>query len=170
MYPLFVDYGQPCQPGEYRAARTLIEVIGLEPIEIVSVPQVAHIGVNTLRNGTEYFPSRNLFLLTLAAMYAYRLDISDLMIGLIRDSADMLPDCSPEFLKRVGQLLNLEYPRLTIHAPFITRTKNDIVQEAVQYGLNPQVTFCCNDLADHHCWRCSSCQDRLHTLRSLQQM
>jgi 7-cyano-7-deazaguanine synthase len=169
--PLFVDYGQATQPAEWQAVCALLELAGLSACRPVSLPNVASLGTGSLSRSTshmpKYFPSRNLLLVTLAAIHAYANNVSHIMIGLIADTASSLPDCSIQFIENLQSLLSIEHPQLTIEAPFIERYKAEIVQEAIVNGLKPEITFSCNRLANHHCWTCPSCLDRLRVLRDL---
>jgi 7-cyano-7-deazaguanine synthase len=169
--PLFVDYGQITQPSEWQSVCALLDLAGLPPTTPIAVSEIACLGTGTLAESTadvtDYFPSRNLLLLTLAAMYSFVNDVSHIMIGLIADAAAALPDCSSQFVDRVRDVLNIEYPHLNVQAPFIERSKMEIVSEAMAYGLQPELTFSCNRLPDHHCWECSSCLDRLRVLEGL---
>lgn len=172
--PLFVNYGQATFPGEWQSVKFLINSTRQSSIKPLNIPKIATLGAGTLVPGSEeclpsdqYFPSRNLMLITIAAMYAYQKKASSILIGLIADTANSLPDCSPIFLENAENVLRLEYPDLQVKAPFITRSKVDIVREAIAYGFIPENTFCCNRLPEHHCWSCPSCIDRSNTLRQL---
>lgn len=172
--PLFINYGQKTFPGEWQSVKFLINSTGINPIMPLDVSQIASLGTGTLASGSEeclpsdqYFPSRNMLLITLAAMYAYQNRVSTILIGLIADTASSLPDCSSKYIKKAGSVFHLEYPKLQLRAPFITRSKVEIVREAKFYGFIPENTFCCNRLPDHHCWTCPSCIDRMNTLEQL---
>ncbi len=90
-----------------------------------------------------------------------------ILFSLVADTASVFPDCSSEFINQTQTILRLEYSNLKIDAPFIARSKIDIVQDAMHYGFNPETTFCCNRFSDHHCWSCPSCLDRYKVLNSL---
>lgn len=172
--PLIVNYGQVTFPGEWQSVKFLINSTGLSSIKPLHIPKIASLGSGTLVTridenppNDQYFPSRNLLLITIAAMYAYKKNASSIYIGLIADTAEILPDCSLYFLKKAQQVIQVEYPNLRLEAPFITRSKLDVVSEALKRGFIPENTFCCNRLPDHHCWSCPSCLDRLRTLKSL---
>lgn len=172
--PLFVNYGQVTFPGEWFSVRSLLESTKLPPIKPLDVQNISTFGAGTLIQSKEkilpidqYFPSRNLFLITLAAMYAYQIKVSSILIGLIADTANSLPDCSPDFLLHINDTLQLEYPELQVTAPYITRSKLDTVREAMNYGFIPENTFCCNRFSDHHCGKCPSCIDRFNILAKL---
>lgn len=172
--PLFVNYGQVTFPGEWFSVRHLLESNKLPPIKPLDVQNISTFGAGPLTRSNErilpvdqYFPSRNLFLITLAAMYAYQERFFSILIGLIADTANILPDCSPEFLLRTNKTLQLEYPEIQVTAPYITRSKLDIVREAMEYGFIPENTFCCNRFSDHHCGVCPSCIDRFNILAKL---
>src|ERR1700690_2291490 len=72
--PLYVNYGQISFPGEWQSVKYLLKSVGEAPISPLSVPDIATFGAGTLvgkanKNPVDqYFPSRNILLLTLAAM------------------------------------------------------------------------------------------------------
>jgi 7-cyano-7-deazaguanine synthase len=171
--PLFVNYGQTSFPGEFSSVQYLLKKAGSQPVSPINIPEIYKLADNNPNETSgglsiyQYYPSRNLLLLTLAAMFAYKNDISLILIGLISDTINILPDCSPEFINQVQKILQIEYPKIIISAPYISRSKIDIVEEAIEFGLEPGNTFCCNRLADHHCWSCPSCIDRRRVLETL---
>jgi 7-cyano-7-deazaguanine synthase len=171
--PLFINYGQIAFPGEWFSVQNLLTTAGLPAIFPLSIPEISSLGShmpidgNHRHSANQYYPSRNLLLLTLAAICAYQSNISLILIGLVSDTANVFPDCSSEFINHTDALLKLEYPNLQIDAPFITRSKIDIVKETIPFGFNPETTFCCNRFPDHHCWSCPSCLDRYKILNSV---
>jgi 7-cyano-7-deazaguanine synthase len=174
VFPLFIDYGQISKPGELRAVTSLLALTHTYPLKVVSIPDIASIGYQPVwgenareENTRDYFPTRNLLLLTIASIYAFQKGVLQILIGLIADTANVLPDCSTHFLDAANQIFRVEYPNLRIEAPFIRRSKIDIVKEASRFGYRPELTFCCNRQQNHHCWRCPSCQDRYSILSNL---
>jgi len=172
IFPLHVDYGQVTEKGEWVATQSLLNVVDTSPVVRLSTPDVAKLASGTLTGrksdiDIEYFPSRNLFLLTLAAMYAHSLNISTIMLGLIANSSEIFPDTSPTYLASVQTVLRLEYPNISVKAPFVEKEKTEIVSAAIELGLIPELTFSCNRLAERHCWHCSSCADRLYVFNKL---
>lgn len=170
--PLIVNYGQKTFQGEWRATQSILESAHMPSILPLSVEGIYETGLRSKTedrslNSNQYFPSRNTLLICLAAMYAYSLEINLIMIGLIKDVSHILPDCSEEFIKKCNSLLRIEYPKLTISAPFINRYKTSIVKESIDNGLNPRLTFCCNRLSENHCWACPSCLDRQRVFSEL---
>lgn len=162
--PLFINYGQTGASPEMTSAQAVASRVGkLSPIclsteNIFSAIQKSEDGYR------EYFPSRNLYLLTIASMVAYKLEISRVMIGLIGGTAERFPDTSPEFLRAANRVLALEHPDISFEAPFISMRKEKIVDEAIGMGLPVQLTYSCNMGRLFHCWTCASCLDRWDVL------
>ncbi|PKO09787.1 MAG: hypothetical protein CVU40_07830 [Chloroflexi bacterium HGW-Chloroflexi-2] len=173
IYPLYINYGQIPFPGEWSSTKYFLKKFDFPEIEPFDVSKLATIGSGSLVDSDEkllsdqYFPSRNLFLLILAAIYAKKVNASNILIGLIKDSAESLPDCSIKYIKRAQALLKIEYPAIQILTPFIAETKNKVVKDALLLGFEPEKTFCCNRYSDHHCWECPSCLDRLRIFTEL---
>ncbi|MEN6511384.1 MAG: 7-cyano-7-deazaguanine synthase [Chloroherpetonaceae bacterium] len=173
LFPLFVNYGQPSFPGEYLAIQNLLGSVYVPEVKLLDVEKVFPLAGKITKSEilmskrSQYFPSRNLLLLSLAAIYAYQTESTHILIGLIGDVSSTLPDCSRDFIDKAESLLRIEYPKICIDTPFIYRSKISIVREAIQNGLKPEITFCCNLLPNHHCWKCPSCVDRFNIFKEL---
>ena len=172
IFPLFVNYGQPSYHGEWLAVKNLLKSLDLPPIRPVNVSSIGQLGYDALKKErlhieTQYYPSRNTLLLTLASILAYKNGANNILIGLVKDTAQVFADCSEQYVQKINFLLKLEHPKMEVRAPFITISKLDAVKESLDFGFNPSVTFCCNRFSDHHCWSCPSCADRLKILSEL---
>jgi 7-cyano-7-deazaguanine synthase len=170
---LFVDYGQPTSSAEWAAARAVSSTAGVpEPLFLRTdrvFPEVTSLVPDhrTTEAKPEYFPSRNLFLIALASMYAHQLQVTRIMIGIIAGTSQMFPDTSQEFIHAANKVIVIEHPHITLEAPFATRRKRDILGEALRSGLPFQLTYSCNFNASSHCWGCASCRDRWDAISSL---
>lgn len=104
------------------AVQALLSAAGLPQIEPVLVRDANRLATGGTSGG-DYFPSRNLLLVTLGAMWAHANGALSIMLGLIRDAASTLPDCSRPYVEALQSVLRLEYPPLSVRAPFLERTK-----------------------------------------------
>jgi 7-cyano-7-deazaguanine synthase len=164
--PLFIDYGQPTATMEWQAACAVTKSAHIDKPIAVRVENLYRKitpllrGAKSTSHSGEYFPSRNFFLLSVASIYAYNLDITRILIGFVEGTAQLFPDTSQKFLYAINALIAVEHPHIIVEAPFVTRKKEQIVKEAVALGLPFQVTYSCNFNSMSHCWVCSSCKDR----------
>lgn len=172
VFALHVDYGQVTEPSEWTAAQTVSKLATAPTPVILSVPEITNLVDGTLvekrsRGISEYFPSRNLLLLTIATIYAYRLDVTTVMLGLVAGTSSLFPDTSPAFISSVENTFRTEHSAIELITPLIEQDKMQIVVDAMECGLQPELTFSCNSMAQRHCWQCSSCLDRLKVFKAL---
>lgn len=112
-----------------------------------------------------YVPARNTILLALALAYAEVLGSRDIFIGVNAVDYSGYPDCRPEFIEAFERLANVatkagvEGGAITIHAPLITMSKEDIIREGTRCGVDFGLTHSCYDPAAGGiaCGRCDSC-------------
>jgi 7-cyano-7-deazaguanine synthase len=175
---LFVDYGQVAAPAERRAARALAARRGIVLLEL-DLPNLREIGAGaavqkaaasapdgtTMDQRSEWFPLRNLLLITVAAAITARDGGGSIGFG----AADPIyRDTQPAFFEAAQQALGEALPiGLDVTVEWAGAKRHVVLAEAVAAGLEPGLTFSCNTRGDRHCWRCASCRDREAFLRSL---
>jgi 7-cyano-7-deazaguanine synthase len=145
---LFVDYGQPAQHMERRAAVAICERLGIR----LGVSQVEGpaVGVGLIR-------SRNALLLMLALMLT-EFDIGLVSMGV--HAGTTYPDCSPPFIRHVQSLYDLYTGgRIRVDAPFLEWSKRDVYDFAVGHGVPVDLTYSCLAGAQQPCKICESCRD-----------
>lgn len=113
-------------------------------------------------------PNRNMILLSLAIGYAVSLKAPRVYYGAHAGDHDIYPDCRPEFvaaMNDVSQIAN--YEAVTIHSPYLTQSKADILADGVRMGLDYSQTWTCYNGREKACGRCSACRERLAAFASL---
>jgi 7-cyano-7-deazaguanine synthase in queuosine biosynthesis len=175
---LFVDYGQVSSAPEEKAARTLAGNRGVD-LEILRVKELGRLGSGTLiRAGEahgadghdadqkqEWFPARNLMLCAIAAIPLARTGGGELALGALSDS---YRDSRLEFFQSVEQAICDGLPTdspVKIIIP--SEDRLTALRTASTSGLEVRLTFSCNRRHDRHCWRCSSCHDRVELIAAL---
>lgn len=112
-----------------------------------------------------YVPGRNILFLSYALSYAETTGARDIFIGANAVDYSGYPDCRPEFIRAFEQMANLgtkagvSGDKFTIHAPFISLKKSEIIRMGISLGLDYSLTLSCYDpLKDgRSCGRCDSC-------------
>ena len=107
----------------------------------------------------EWWPYRNQFLLTIAAMHAYKCGASELIIGAVVTDGEAHTDGRPEFFKRMSHLLGYQEGGIAISTPAITLTTVALVKQA---GIPISVlagTHSCH-VSNLACGRCRGCLKR----------
>jgi len=113
-----------------------------------------------------YVPFRNGVFLALAAAWAEAVGVRTIVTGFnIIDSPDY-PDTRPAFVRAMERAVNLGTraafgaPRLRIKAPFVDKTKADIVRIGLRLGADYAATVSCYRGGEAPCGTCSSCRLR----------
>jgi len=113
-----------------------------------------------------YVPARNTVFLSFALAWAETLGSSDIFIGVNALDYSGYPDCRPEYIAAYEAMANLATKagvegrqRLKIHAPLISLTKAQIVQEGRRLGVDYGETSSCYDPGSdgRPCGACDSC-------------
>lgn len=116
-----------------------------------------------------YVPARNTVFLSFAVAWAEVLEANDIFIGVNAVDYSGYPDCRPEYIEAYAAMANLatrrgvEGQRLTIHAPLIDLSKEEIIRTGLKLGVDYGLTRSCYDPspAGEACGECDSCAIRL---------
>lgn len=175
VYPLLINYGQNSFEGEYKAVRQILKCLNKSNLFMLEIPALRSIGRGSLVSEypldvsnhedwykSEFFPNRNMILLSLAAAYAYKLKAFNIAIGLVGES---YKDTSKEFLDNVEEVLEQSLAKFTFIAPFVEMPKRKVIEEAVSLQVPIKLTFSCNALGSRHCLLCTSCHEREEALK-----
>jgi 7-cyano-7-deazaguanine synthase len=132
--------------------------------EAIDVPQG---GVDETEIPVTYVPARNLLFLSIAASYAEVSGAEALYIGVNALDYSGYPDCRPEFIRKMEEVIELgtkagvEGKTLTIETPLIHMTKAEIVKEGTRMGVPYELTTSCYNGNEAACGVCDSCRLRL---------
>jgi|SRR6185312_11135483 len=120
-----------------------------------------------------YVPARNTIFLSFALALAEVTGSRDIFIGANAMDYSGYPDCRPEYLQAFERMANLatkagvEGRGVTIHAPLIALSKQEIVQQGISLGVDYSLTWTCYDPSPDGlaCGHCEACQLRLKGFR-----
>ena len=110
-----------------------------------------------------YVPFRNGLFLSCAASVALSHDCGVLFYGAHSDDAagNAYPDCSEAFNKAMNDAIFLgSGEQLRIEAPFVDKTKADVVKEGLRLGAPYELTWSCYEGGARPCGQCGTCRDR----------
>lgn len=132
---LTINYGQTPADTEIRVSRKIAEQLQIEH-HVLSVDCSA-LGSGDLINreaiasspSSEWWPFRNQLLVTLAAMKALSLGITELMTASVK-SDGFHKDGTQEFYLLFDQLMSYQEGNLRVTAPAITLTSAELVQQS----------------------------------------
>ena len=178
-YTLSFNYGQR-HHAELNAAKMLSSQNGAVAHKIIDI-DLSAIGGSALTDQTidvpehyeegipvTYVPARNTVFLSIALGWAEVLSAQAIFVGVNAVDYSGYPDCRPEFVAAFEQLANVatkagvEGQKLTVHAPLMTMTKADIIQQGTRLGIDYGQTISCYqaDADGRACGKCDSCRFR----------
>ena len=110
-----------------------------------------------------YVPFRNGLFLSAAASIALEYECNEIYYGPHADdtAGNAYPDCSVEFNESMNLAVYLGSGRkVRLVAPFVDKTKKDIVAEGLRLGVPYELTWSCYDGGEKPCHKCGTCIDR----------
>lgn len=116
-----------------------------------------------------YVPFRNGLFLSSAASIALSKECSVIYYGAHADDAagSAYPDCSESFNKAIGDAIYIGSGNaLKIEAPFVNKTKSDVVAIGVSINVPYELTWSCYEGMDEPCLKCGTCIDRIEAFRA----
>ncbi|ANE49072.1 7-cyano-7-deazaguanine synthase [Paenibacillus swuensis] len=182
LYPITFDYGQRHRI-ELENARKVAAFYGAEGRhKVVQLGFLKEFGGSALTDesiavpeGAEaedeipvtYVPARNLLFLSIAASYAEVNGAEALYIGVNAMDYSGYPDCRPEFISKVEEVIALgtkagvEGKSMSIETPLLLLTKADIIREGTRMEVPYELTTSCYNGKAEACRTCDSCRLRL---------
>ena len=168
---LLVNYGQLTFKAEQKAAIEIAKAanIKLECIEV----KCASIGSGSLTGKkfsdlnkySEWWPFRNQFLLTLAAMYATKHDITSLMIGITKSDV-FYKDSSNAFINKFNSLIKTQEGNLFVSAPGKTFNTLELIKiSKIPFSILSWAHSC--NVSVYPCGSCFSCKKQIEIIESL---
>jgi 7-cyano-7-deazaguanine synthase len=131
------------------------------------VPDLDSLTVEELTQPPTYVPNRNMMLLSMAAAYAEAHGVSDLYYGAQAQDEYGYWDCTRDFLRRMNEVLALNRKQpITIHAPFVSKSKGDTVKLGVELGVDFTQTWSCYRGGESACGTCPTCVERLNAFKA----
>ena len=112
-----------------------------------------------------YLEGRNVVLLSKAAVFMTRAELSRVSIGPL--SGNPFPDATPEFFATMSRALSLGLGTgIEIVAPFLDLHKSDVIKLGQSLGVPLALTLSCMQPARGlHCGQCSKCRERRDAFR-----
>lgn len=181
---LSVSYGQK-HDKELRAAQAVAEHFGVEQLFLDLGLIFQYSDCSLLRQSTQkipeesyaaqiektggsvpvstYVPFRNGLFLSAAASIALSRKCDVIYYGAHADDAAgaAYPDCSPMFNEAMNQAIWEGTGRqLHIEAPFVHKTKAEIVALGLQLNAPYELTWSCYEGGEEPCGKCGTCIDR----------
>ena len=177
VYALSFIYGQK-HVKEVELARVIAGKAGVE-FKAMDVSFIGNLGKNSLTDTTitmdevkpadsfpnTFVPGRNLFFLSIAAVYARELGINHIVTGVSQTDFSGYPDCRDTFVRSLNVTLNLAMDeQFVIHTPLMDRDKSEVWELSDELGVfdlvRTQTLTCYNGVIAEGCGHCPACKLR----------
>lgn len=121
-----------------------------------------------------FVPGRNMFFLSIAAVYARKNGIFDLVTGVSQTDFSGYPDCRDSFIKSLNVTLNLAMDeQFRVHTPLMWLDKAQTWQMADEMGVMDIIRYktltCYNGVQGDGCGHCPACLLRRKGLEKYEQ-
>ncbi|MBU6464009.1 MAG: 7-cyano-7-deazaguanine synthase [Bradyrhizobium sp.] len=128
-----INYGQKAAAGEMRASTAICEALDIQ--HVVVEANISALGSGDMVGrapsvsapATEWWPYRNQFLITTAAMKCHAAGVSELMFGSLK-SDGFHADGAPPFFMAINHLLELQEGTVAVTTPAIHLDAHELVQ------------------------------------------
>jgi 7-cyano-7-deazaguanine synthase len=112
-----------------------------------------------------YLDGRNVVLLSKAAVFCARRDVSRITMGSL--AGNPFPDATPEFFHTMARALSLGLDHtIDVATPLVALHKDRVVKLGVELGVPMALSMSCmNPSNDEHCGVCSKCRERQDAFR-----
>lgn len=180
---LSFTYGQK-HVKEVEMAREIARKAGVE-FNVMDVPFIAQLGSNALTDASvkmdeerpegswpnTFVPGRNLFFLSIAAVFARERGIHHLVVGVSQTDFSGYPDCRDAFVKSMNVTLNLALDEpFVIHTPLMWLDKAETWALADELGVmelvRNETLTCYNGIPGDGCGHCPACKLRREGLEA----
>jgi len=177
VYALSFNYGQK-HSKEVECAKAISKKVGAVEHNIVTLQlnlwggssltdskmEVENGDVSRTDIPQTYVPARNMVFLSVAASYAEAIGAQDIFIGVSEVDYSGYVDCREEFIRSMEQTINKgtvmgaeQGRKITIHTPFINKTKAEEIQLGEELKVDWSLTWSCYRGTEKPCGTCDSC-------------
>ena len=175
VYAISFNYGQKHQ-HETAIAQSIAERAGVS-FKLMDIYFISQLATNcsltdsSLKMDKEkpegsfpntFVPGRNLFFLSIAAVYARSLGIRDIVTGVSQTDFSGYPDCRDSFIKSLNVSLNLAMDeQFVLHTPLMWKDKAETWEMADNLGVfdivRNETLTCYNGVVGDGCGHCPAC-------------
>ena len=152
---LHIGYNHPAKEQEQTASLRIYQHLkrrkpSLRYKKIYIPIEAKAMDIGPGQTGSRYVPNRNAIFLSVASNYAHSVECKAIMYGAASLDQKDYPDCRPQFIKQISELLNIQ-----IIAPLLTESYT------IQDEILDRSWSCYQPIDGKPCGLCNSClQDR----------
>ncbi len=163
---LLFHYGQKHAARELACAEATCKKLSV-PFNIIDLPPILFTRSRLtgekgiLKGAATVVPNRNMVLISMAASYALSNGGTAVTWAANADDAEIYPDCRMEFYKSLNSALRIcDTRRMEIHAPYLVKTKREVVEKGRALGVPFGETWSCYEGGAEPCGICGACEVR----------
>jgi len=160
------NYGQR-HVSEIRYAKATAKKLGIEFVE-VELFQVKDLflrcALTDSGSKSVVVKNRNEVFLSIACAIAAGRNIPQVLFGATAEDYAMFPDCRPQWLESLNKTHSLAKIGVRVYAPFIHKTKSQVVKLARKLGVPLEETMSC--YAGNNCGKCLACKTRARAMEN----
>ncbi|OIX90383.1 7-cyano-7-deazaguanine synthase [Serratia fonticola] len=163
-----LDYGQRAAEAEINAATATCQALNITH-HIVRVDcsslgsgDIAGTKADSNAPSSDWWPYRNQMLISLAAMKAIALGVTHLWIGTVKSDGSHL-DGTPEFVKKISDLMVFQEGRIVVEAPAIEFSTAELVRVSAVTSGGLAWAHSCHK-ANVPCGNCRGCNKYFQVL------
>lgn len=165
---LTIDYGQKCAEAEIRSAVYACEQLNINH-------HILRIDGSSLGSGdmsgedphplapqSDWWPYRNQFLITVAAMKLIKVGVSKILIGSVKTD-EQFKDGTKEFIQLINELISFQEGNVTIEAPASDLTTTELI---MQSKIPMKLLYCAHSCHTGNiaCGRCRGCKKYMYIM------
>ena len=167
-YAITINYGQRPAAGEIRAATAVCKALQIKHVVIevdissLGSGDMAGLPPSSSAPASEWWPYRNQFLISIAAMKCHALGIKELMFGTL-SSDGFHTDGTARFFESMNKLLDLQEGELKVTTPAIGLTAVQLIEaSAIPIEILAWSHSC--HVHDISCGFCRGCEKHFHAM------
>ncbi|NYT16939.1 MAG: 7-cyano-7-deazaguanine synthase QueC [Methanomicrobiales archaeon] len=182
---LHFNYGQRTERKERASAQKIAGLLDAEEFIEIDLAYLTRFGGSSLtdhrlsvdrhrddRKGipNTYVPFRNANLLSIATSCAEARGAGAIFIGVQSQDYSGYPDCRPQFIEAFQRVVDTgtrDETRISIMAPFLNMTKQDILSLGITLGVPYEHTWSCYQNEEKACGVCGACHFRRAAFEAL---
>ena len=107
-----------------------------------------------------YVPGRNTIFLSYAISYAETIKAKKIFLGINAVDFSSYPDCTPQYLKSMQQVMKALNNGIEICAPIEKHSKSQIIKLGTKLKVPYEKTWSCYNGKNKPCGKCDSCKLR----------
>jgi len=127
------DYGQP-NKNELHFSKTVCDQLGIKQ-HVVHLPSLMKDRNKKKDVSSQYYPGRNLIMLSIATAIAEQINASSVYAGFCSEDSESFPDCRIDFIDQFRAVQTTGYSEIKVITPCIDKKKSETYNELLATPL-----------------------------------